>query len=72
MHLHYNKYASDPRVGPIAEWPIHTTIENSREIIRDVFFMEGIYAIVPKGHKEPVGCIGLLIGEASDFGIGPD
>ncbi|KEJ01855.1 GNAT family N-acetyltransferase [Clostridium botulinum] len=66
------KYASDPKVGPIAGWPVHTSIENSRETIREVFSNEGIYAIVPKGQEEPVGCIGLLIGEASDFGIGPD
>ena len=61
------KYASDPKVGPIAGWPVHTNIENSRETISEVFSNEGIYAIVPKGQEEPVGCIGLLIGEASDF-----
>lgn len=66
------KYASDPKVGPIAGWPVHTSVENSKEIIRDVFSMEGIYAIVLKGQEEPVGCIGLLIGEASDFEIGSD
>ncbi|GAE01201.1 acetyltransferase [Clostridium botulinum B str. Osaka05] len=66
------KYASDPKVGPIAGWPVHTSIENSRETIREVFSNEGIYAIVPKGQEEAVGCIGLLIGEASDFRIGPD
>ena len=31
------RYASDPNVGPIAGWPVHTSIENSREIIRDTF-----------------------------------
>lgn len=66
------KYARDPRVGTIAGWPVHTSVENSREIIKDVFSNEGIYAIIPKGEEEPVGCIGLLIGEASDFGIGED
>jgi len=66
------KYASDPKVGPIAGWPVHTSIENSREAIRKVLSNEGIYAIVPKWQEEPVGCIGLLIGEASDFGIGRD
>ena len=29
-------YARDPRVGPIAGWPPHTSVENSREIIRTV------------------------------------
>ena len=34
------RYASDPNVGPIAGWPVHTSVENSREIIRDVFSAE--------------------------------
>ena len=36
------KYASDPKVGPIAGWPVHTSIENSREIIRE-YFLEKEY-----------------------------
>ena len=31
------EYAKDPRVGPIAGWPIHSSVENSREIIRHAF-----------------------------------
>ena len=27
------KYAKDPKVGPIAGWPVHTSVENSREVI---------------------------------------
>ena len=30
------KYAKDPQVGPIAGWPVHTGVENSRQVIRDV------------------------------------
>lgn len=30
------KYAKDPQVGPIAGWPVHTSVENSREIIKGV------------------------------------
>lgn len=30
------EYASDPAVGPIAGWPVHTSVENSREIIQQV------------------------------------
>ena len=66
------KYASDPKVGPIAGWPVHTDIEFSKQVIKDVFSADGIYAIVPKGEEEPIGCIGLLIGDMSDFGIGPN
>ena len=32
------EYAKDQRVGPIAGWPVHASVENSREIIRNPFF----------------------------------
>jgi acetyltransferase, GNAT family len=32
------QYASHPEVGPNAGWPVHTSVENSREIIKNVFF----------------------------------
>ena len=35
------KYASDERVGPLAGWPPHTSVENRREIIRAVLSKEG-------------------------------
>ena len=28
------RYAKDPRVGPIAGWAVHTSVENSRENIK--------------------------------------
>ena len=31
------KYASHPDVGPIAGWAVHTSVENSREIISGCF-----------------------------------
>ena len=30
------EYAKDPKVGPAAGWPVHTSVENSLEIIRNV------------------------------------
>ena len=53
------KYARDPRVGPMAGWPVHTGAENSRQIIRDVLSKPEIYAIVLKETGLPVGSIGL-------------
>lgn len=53
------KYAKDPRVGPIAGWPVHTDVENSRRIIRDVLMVPETYAIVLKETGLPVGSIGL-------------
>ncbi len=54
------KYASDPDVGPIAGWPVHTSVENSLEIIRTVFSAPETYAIVLKETDEPVGCCGIM------------
>ena len=72
------RYASNPEVGPIAGWPVHTSVENSREIIRDVLSAPETYAVVLKKLPDPgaetghaVGSIGLMIGKASNFGL-PD
>ncbi|MBQ5675417.1 MAG: GNAT family N-acetyltransferase [Lachnospiraceae bacterium] len=54
------KYAKDPRVGPRAGWPVHTSVENSREIIKTVFSVEGTYAVVLKETELPIGCIGIM------------
>ncbi len=54
------KYARDPRVGPIAGWPVHTSVKNSRQIIRDVLSAPETYAVVPKASNEPVGNVGLM------------
>lgn len=54
------KYAQDPEVGPIAGWPVHTSTENSREIIRTVLSAEGTFAVVLKETGEAVGSVGLI------------
>jgi len=53
------KYASDPRVGPICGWPPHTSVENTRQVIRDVLAVPETYAIVLKATGLPVGSIAL-------------
>lgn len=55
----YN-YARDPAVGPVAGWPPHTSVENSREIIRAVLSAPETYAVVLKETGKPVGSIGLI------------
>lgn len=54
------RYASDPEVGPIAGWPVHTSVENSREIIRDVFSAKETYAVCLKEDRRAIGSIGLI------------
>jgi len=61
------KYAKDPRVGPSAGWPAHTSIENSREIIRNVLSVPETYAVVLKETCEPIGSIGIKMGINTDL-----
>ena len=45
------KYAQNPNVGPIAGWAPHTSIENSREIIKTVLSAPETYAVVLKENR---------------------
>ena len=54
------KYARNPNVGPIAGWPPHTSVENSREIIKAVLSAPETYAVVLKETGEAVGSIGIM------------
>lgn len=63
------QYAKDPEVGPIAGWPVHTSIENSREIIRDVLSAEETYAVCLKSDNRAIGSIGLMIGKNCNLGL---
>lgn len=54
------KYAKHPAVGPIAGWPPHTSVDNSREIIRNILSAPETYAIVLKQTHEPIGSIGVM------------
>ena len=65
------KYAKDPQIGPIAGWPVHTSVENSRDIIGTVLSAPQTYAVVLKTTDLPVGSIALMIGERSNIGL-PD
>lgn len=63
------RYAKDERVGPIAGWPVHSSVENSREIIKNVLSSDGTYAVVLKENNLPVGSIGLMVGKESNLEI---
>lgn len=63
------EYAKDPKVGPIAGWPIHTSMENSKEIIRNVLSAQHTFAVTLKGENKAIGSIGLMIGKDSNIEI---
>ena len=53
------QYAKDPRIGPAAGWPVHTSVENSRQVILRVLSVPETYAIVLRETGLPIGSIGL-------------
>lgn len=64
--------ARDPEVGSAAGWPPHTSVENSLEVITDVFSAPETYAIVLKETGELVGCVGFNAGEAANVALADD
>lgn len=54
------RYACNPNIGPIAGWPPHTSVENSREIIKTVLSAPETYAVVLKETNETVGSVGIM------------
>lgn len=56
------KYASNPNIGPSAGWPVHTSVENSKDIINNVLSKPYTYAVILKSSDKPIGSIGLLFG----------
>lgn len=63
------EYAKDDRVGPIAGWPVHTSVENSLEIIKSVLSAPETYAVCLKDDGRAIGSIGLMIGSASNLDL---
>lgn len=64
------EFARDPRVGPMAGWPPHADVEESRRLIQTVLSEPETYAVVLKSAGRAVGSIGLKIGAKSDMTAG--
>lgn len=61
------QYASDSQIGPAAGWPVHTSVENSRQIIKDVLSAPETYAVCLKTDGIPIGSVGLKTEENTDM-----
>ena len=55
------QYASDPDVGPAAGWPQHQSLEESKEVIQNVFCGKECYAICLKEDDIAIGSIELML-----------
>lgn len=61
------KYAKDPAVGPIAGWPPHKSIDESREIIKNVLSRKHSFAICLKRNDNAIGSIELKLKDNSEL-----
>jgi RimJ/RimL family protein N-acetyltransferase len=61
------KYAKDPDIGPIAGWPPHSSMEESRDVIRNVFCGPECYAVCSKTDNVAIGCIELKLNGKTDM-----
>ena len=61
------KYASNPDVGPIAGWPVHKSVEESLDVIKNVFNGKEAYAICLKSDGKAIGAIELKLNGHTDM-----
>lgn len=61
------EYAKDPDVGPIAGWPPHKNVEESLDVIKNVFTGAECYAICEKGNNKAIGAIELKLNGHTDM-----
>lgn len=60
-------YAKDPAVGPAAGWQPHHSVEESRNVIRNLLNGAECYAICEKGSDEAIGSIELRLNGHTDM-----
>jgi len=61
------KYASDPDVGPIAGWPPHQSVDESRGVIKNVLNGKEAYAVCLKEDGKAIGAIELKLNGHTDM-----
>ena len=61
------KYASDSDVGPIAGWPPHQSIDESRDVIKNVLNGAEVYAVCLKEDEKAIGAIELKLNGHTDM-----
>lgn len=61
------EYAKNPEVGPIAGWPPHKSVEESKEIIKNVLNGVECYAICEKENNIALGSVELKLNGHTDM-----
>ena len=61
------EYAKDPDVGPIAGWPPHKSVNESMDVIKNVFAAAEAYAVCLKTDCRAIGAIELKLKGHTDM-----
>lgn len=61
-------FARNPKIGPIAGWPPHKSVDDSLNVINTVFSKDETYAIVKD--NIPIGSIAILMGHDANHDWG--
>ena len=61
------EYAKDLEVGPIAGWPPHKSVGESKDVIKNVLAVEENYAICEKDSNCAIGAIALKLNGHTDM-----
>ena len=61
------EYAKDPDIGPIAGWPPHKSVEETRQIIKNVLSEKESYAVCLKLDNIAIGAIELKLNGHTDM-----
>ena len=61
------EYAKNPEVGPIAGWPPHKSVEESKDIIKNVLNGAECYALCEKENNIAIGAVELKLNGHTDI-----
>lgn len=61
------EYAKDPEVGPMAGWPPHKNVDESREVIKNVLCGKECYALCLKEYGVAIGSVELKLNGTTDM-----
>lgn len=59
-------YAQDPQIGPLAGWPPHQSLEESRSVVANFIRSGDVWAVVEKTSGRVIGTVGLHIDRKRD------
>ena len=61
-------YASHPEVGPPAGWPPHRSVEESRQVIENIFIPSDALAVLRKSDGRLIGSAGFVDRHRAELG----